>query len=66
MYAHGTTHRRRRNPTGMIVKVIVEAILIFLTFRAGGLEAGLLCIAAAGVPLVKTGGTERTEVIVRK
>lgn len=64
MYAKQTNTRRKRNSLAIAVKIGIEAILIFLAFREGGLEVGLLTVAAAGIPTIRTGAMEKTEVWV--
>jgi len=61
MYANKKTRRR----IAALTKAGVEIILIFLAFRIGGPEAGLLAIAAAGVASIRTDIIQRTELVTR-
>ncbi len=57
--------RKRRIRIAAMTKAGVEIILVFLAFRIGGTEAGLLTIAAAGVAAIRTDIVDRAELIIR-
>lgn len=57
--------RKRRIRIAAMTKAGVEIILVFLAFRIGGPEAGLLAIAAAGVASIRTDIIQRTELVTR-
>ena len=57
--------RKRRIRVAAMTKAGVEIILVFLAFRIGGPEAGLLAIAAAGVASIRTDIIDRAELIIR-
>lgn len=55
--------KRDRRTIAAAIKAGVEIILVFLAFKIGGLEAGLLAIAAAGVAAIRT--DDRQELVIR-